>query len=805
MKRKRTLRHTSRRMTRQSARTISVPANVLVKSASGQSILAAGSVITPRNVKNFLPTRASLEEARRRLMELGFEIDLVAETHISIRGRKELYEKVFQIRLTQKAAPYFRSSKNKSAQVYFVPTKPPTIPEGISRLIETIEFPGPVEYYESATPPALAYDHMEVPDDVARDMDALKVHSRAITGTGIRLAVVDSGFMTPFHAYYAGKGYNIQPLIADPADPAPNDDSIGHGTGVSACALAVAPGVTFFLSKHYQNFAADFTRAVMQAPHIISNSWGLPSGAEPTLRLAINNAVANGIVVLFACGNEGTVSWPGSEPAVISVGGAFIGNNDSIQASNYASSGTSIDNPGRQCPDLCGITGQSPHGILIALPTQPGSDGDNTFSGFGDGTTVNDGWLVASGTSSATPMVAGVAALVMQANPAALGNPTLVRSILVGSCVDVTTGSSASGEAAGPGADLATGAGLVQAYRAVRTTDLWIRDNANSDIGLVPTHGRRPAWPPFAHWVSPDIKVFSSPLANPAAEFDPTPSESPIFKQDNYVYVRIRNRGNQPTGSVDTRLYYADPATNLVFPFDWKEGQSGIPAQGSIEVGGVGTNLQTFPSVAAGGQDVLPLPFVWQPPDPTTATQTQVLPDGRTVGHFCLLVRLETLDDPIIFPAGGESSVINDNNIGMSNQQVYSAPVGQMFAFAFYVRGGTDREPIRSHDLLFDLSSLPRGCVVNLRLDRKLVDAARLINGKRRKEDIALNVGKKPAGLQQLIIKPDAKALARISIKIPSNAKPNDYQVTVAQSSGGRALGGMTLVARATKSRLHAV
>jgi hypothetical protein len=76
-------------------------------------------------------------------------------------------------------------------------------------------------------------------------MDALKTQERGISGSGINLAMVDSGFMTPLHPYYVGKGYNIQPLVPDPADPNPNVDEVGHGTGISACALAVAPGATY--------------------------------------------------------------------------------------------------------------------------------------------------------------------------------------------------------------------------------------------------------------------------------------------------------------------------------------------------------------------------------------------------------------------------------------------------------------------------------------------------------------------------------------------------------------------------------
>jgi hypothetical protein len=778
-------------------------ANVILRSGSGKSVLQAGPEIRPHNIKEYLPLQSTLEQARKHLLELGFEITLAAPTHITIKGPKELFEKVFQVRLTRKFASYFEPSrKQDKKQAYYESEAPAKIPPDLTKLIEAVEFPGPVTYYIDPTPPPLAYDHMEVPDDVARDMDALKAHARGIDGAGIHLAMVDSGFMMPLHPYYVGKGYNIQPLSPDPDDPSPNSDLVGHGTAIASCALAVAPGITFTFFKSYgSNMVPSFSRAVAATPHIITCSWGVPFSAA--LQLAVNNAVASGIVVFFACGNNGPVGWPGSEPAVISVGGAFIGNDDSIQAASHASSGTNGINPGRQCPDLCGIAGMAPKGVLIALPTQQGSYLDSSLAGgvypANDTTAADDGWLVASGTSSAAPMVAATAALVMQANPAAVGNPALVRTTLISSCIDVATGNSSSGQAAGPGPDLATGAGLVQAYRAVRATDLWIKDNPDSDIGLVPSHNRRPAWPPFAHWASPDIKVFSAPLADPAADFDPTPNENPVFNQDNYVYIRVRNRGTQPTGLVNAQLYYADPATNLVFPADWQDGQSGIPGQGSIQVGGVGTNLQTFPSVAAGGHNVLPQAFIWRPPDPTTATQTQTLTDGRVIGHFCLLVRLDSVDDPIIHAGGGQSSVVNDNNLGMANQQVYSAPPGHMFFFTFFVRGGTEKEGVTTNELLFDLSKLPRRSLVIMQMDRRQTDDARLVNAKRTNDGIRLNVGKKPAGFSKLTLKAGLKTLAKVAVQMPTSAALGDYPADVFQSSKGKALGGVRLVARVRK------
>ncbi len=781
-------------------------ADVILQAKSGKSVLKAAGEISPRNVKEFLPSRETIDEASRRLQEEGFRINLVADTHISISGPRELFEKVFRVKLTQKSAPV-QGPPGKARQPYYEANKAAQIPDRLAGLVEAVNFPVPPVYFLTSTPPPLSYDHLEVPDDVARNMDAIKVHARGITGAGIKLAMVDTGFLTPLHPYYQGRGYNIQPVVADPSDPDPNGDSYGHGTGIAACALAVAPGVTFIPVKTYGGGAASFARAVQQNPHIITNSWGLAIYGwpfiDPTLQLAVNNAVADGIVVLFACGNGGLAAWPGSEPAVISVGGAFIGPDDTIQASSYASSGIMASIPGRQVPDLCGVVGLAPKGIFIALPTQAGSTVDTMFSGGtfpdGDETPANDGWVVASGTSSATPMVAGVCALLMQANPALIGDPASVRLALNNSCLDVTSGNSASGEPAGPGQDLATGHGLVQAYRAVFPNDIWMKDNPDSDVGWVPTHGRRPAWPPFAHWTSPDVKVFAAPLANPSADFDPTPAAEPIFGQDNFIYVRVRNRGLQASGAVSVRLYYADPATSMLFPADWRDGQSGIPAQGSITAAGAATNLQSFPSVAPGGCEVLPEAFVWRPPDPTTATLTQTLPDGRTTGHFCLLVRLESADDPITWPAGTQASVINDNNIGMRNVTVFSGPVNSDFFMTFFIRGAAENLELARTDLLFDLRRLPSLSTVTFAADSRKIADARPVGAERVRDRYRLKVGRRPAGFVNIALDRDEKILAKISIRFPAGTRPGPYSVPILQKLNGRPVGGLTFV-----SRVHA-
>jgi subtilisin family serine protease len=87
-----------------------------------------------------------------------------------------------------------------------------------------------------------------------------------------------------------------------------------------------------------------------------------------------------------------------------------------------------------------------PLGQYIMLPTAPGSANDRSMSEHGDGTGPDDGWTLASGTSSATPQVAAIVALMRQANPRL--NVDQIRDILRGTARPVLAGQSHDGVAA---------------------------------------------------------------------------------------------------------------------------------------------------------------------------------------------------------------------------------------------------------------------------------------------------------------------------------------------------------------------
>jgi|GEM_PF-6265588 len=241
---------------------------------------------------------------------------------------------------------------------------------------------------------------------------------------------------------------------------------------------------------------------------VVSLSAGLPYALDAEVQdvwsdmlLLIRELKQKGVPVFCSSGNNGTTEpplapqFPAMYEDVICVGGAYPKSlNDPLDpgywyASNIAISFSasyvdpgSTELVGRNYPDVCGICGDLPHGNLVCAPVGPSllnyADAlvlggwssalhwpvvlyDAIYSDF-DGTEWNDGWAVGTGTSFATPCVAGIGCLVLSGLPdlAAMDVEGL-RSALAAGCVDVRQGVSGGGHPAAQGSDIATGSGFV--------------------------------------------------------------------------------------------------------------------------------------------------------------------------------------------------------------------------------------------------------------------------------------------------------------------------------------------------------
>lgn len=177
-------------------------------------------------------------------------------------------------------------------------------------------------------------------------------------------------------------------------------------------------------------------------PDVINNSWGIPLGYYPacdqTFWEAIDNLEAAGVVCLFAAGNEGpyqsTIRTPADRIATdfscFSVG-AINGTPDDFPIAGFSSRGPS------GCDDLTIKPEVAAPGVGVRSTSRTGS------------------YTNMSGTSMATPHVAGAVAILRQFNPSA--TPAQIKQSLVYSAMDLGW----------PGEDNDYGWGLIDIRRAL--------------------------------------------------------------------------------------------------------------------------------------------------------------------------------------------------------------------------------------------------------------------------------------------------------------------------------------------------
>jgi len=276
------------------------------------------------------------------------------------------------------------------------------------------------------------------------------LHDLGYTGAGVLVAHFDNGYRLLSHQAFASlhvvATHDFVDHDGNPAPPVSAPDFFGaHGVSTLSVLAAFQPGqligpaygADFALARteddgsetrlEEDNWVAAIEWADSLGADVVSSSvgykdfdvgfmswtWQDMNGNTTVITRAADWAVARGIVVVNAAGNEGlntmhnTLLAPADADSCITVGGVWTPPGTTVPERYVTSSvGPTTSVPPRIKPDVAALGAN----VWIATATGPAV------------------YAASSGTSFACPMVAGVAALLLSATPSA--TPMQIRDAL---------------------------------------------------------------------------------------------------------------------------------------------------------------------------------------------------------------------------------------------------------------------------------------------------------------------------------------------------------------------------------------
>jgi hypothetical protein len=543
-----------------------------------------------------------------------------------------------------------------------------------------------------------------VPNDplFAQQWDMTRIQAGGAGGTGwdistgvatVVVCVLDEGCdLTHPDLQFSTPGINLGTMMPD-GSPTGN-----HGT---ACAGIVAAtfnnilgvagvaGNCSIMPLAFQNWtdvevAAGINFAADNGARIISMSFGWDAWDHAIIDPAIQHAFDSDVVMCVATHNyDGPITYPATNPLVMACGA-------SDQVDNRKSP-TSPDGETWWGSDFGPEMSVVAPGVFIPTTDRQGNVGYNTAAG-----TAGDYFLTFNGTSSATPHVAGLAAL-LRSTYVSLTN-VQVRNIIERTAekVGVVAYSETAGYPNGTW-NQEMGYGRINVLRALDNADVMLKDWAG-DIGT------EPSVPPGGNfWDFSDIVVRITD-DNVFVPDDPSKSRNAERGQTNYLYIRVTNAGPREARNVVVNARITPyVGMQFIYPTDWTAIDATHVSPTPI------TN--TFASIPSGGTAMAKFSI--------SAAQVEDLWGwvSSHPWHPCLLASVSADNDYAFATANltGGNLVVRRNNLAQRNLSVIDVLAGATATFAFVAGNRENSEQLM--EILVDRSKLPKSMKLLLSLD----------------------------------------------------------------------------------------
>jgi serine protease len=393
--------------------------------------------------------------------------------------------------------------------------------------------------------------------------------------------------------------------------------------------------------------------------------------------------------------------------------------------------------------------------------------GQNVDTTATNGTGTDNNAYTASfgGTSSATPIVGGAAVIVQGLARANLGHrfsPREIRKLLT------TNGTPSANPATDKIGVMPNLRAIIDGNQLALAPDVYLRDyvgdNGNPTAGAVS--------------MSPDIIVKQVSVANPEAAFglgsgteaNPALSDPVDGSHDNYLYVRVLNRGGSDAPATEVDLYWSPPST-LVTPNLWHP---------------IGT--AALADVPSGNVLTLSNEVVWHQAD---------IPGS---GHYCFVAVAGTAADPRPDPATFAdwnqyvTYVRNNNNVAWRNFDITQPPSDTESEHQFGIAGAFDTSRRFS---LGSIGGLPKGSRVTITMPTWLAQGLRPRHAlaEYAKDGQSVTLPVRPQGEQHLgevLLHKAVLADCMLRVHIPEERRCHSFEFAIRQLFEGEELGRLT-------------